>query len=369
MRPLLPITRLSFLALFAGTALACAAQPATLNDERGAEQPAETAADIMPQIVQARKTMRRFGIAKPNPKPAGAVRLATYNIENLFDDVDDPTLSGNDEDIDDLKPFHQRAAVAEAIHQIDPDIICMQEVESLEALEWFRDEFLADMGYDYIVSLDAGNSRGIENAVLSRYPLSEGRVWVGAALGGVHPALYGDKPNYEAGNPLVFRRSPLQVDVEMPGLDGKDGWTLSLFVEHHKSGRYNSYWREAEAKKIVELSKEITDAHPGRAIVVLGDFNAQVTDDSVKTYLNNGFHDLFAERSAEGPAIITHESNRRIDLILANDAAMAHLLVDQAFVFGTAARPAEIDWRDLDTFMGYASDHYPVVVDAVPSVE
>ncbi|MCA9304654.1 MAG: endonuclease/exonuclease/phosphatase family protein [Phycisphaerales bacterium] len=369
MRPLLPLTRFGFLALFAATALACAAQPATLNDERAAEQPAETAADILPQIVEARKSMRRYGVAQASPKPAGAVRLVTYNIENLFDDVDDPTLSGKDEDIDDLKPFHQRAAVAEAIHTIDPDILCMQEVESLEALEWFRDEFLSDMGYKYIVSLDAGNSRGIENAVLSRYPLSEGTVWVGAALGGVHPALYGDKPNYEAGKPLVFRRSPLLVDVTLPSVEGRDDWTLSLFVEHHKSGRYNSYWREAEARKIVSLAKEVTDAHPGRAVVVLGDFNAQSADESVQIYLENGFHDLFADREDEGPAIMTHESNRRIDLMLANDAAMAHLLVDQAFVFGTAARPAEIDWRDLDTFMGYASDHYPVVVDVVPSVD
>lgn len=101
--------------------------------------------------------------------------------------------------------------------------------------------------------------------------------------------------------------------------------------------------------------------------MVLGDFNAQVSDESVQIYLRNGFHDLFADREDEGSAIITHESNRRIDLMLANDAAMAHLLVDDAFVFGTAARPKEVDWRDLDTFMGYAADHYPVVVDVVPS--
>jgi endonuclease/exonuclease/phosphatase family metal-dependent hydrolase len=369
MRSLIParITRLSALALFACSALACAAQPAAMSDEQTSSSE-ESLVEILPQIVKARKTMRRFGVAEAQSKPAGAVRLVTYNIENLFDDVDDPTLSDRNEDIDDLKPFHQRAAVAEAIRQIDPDVLCLQEIESLEALEWFRDEFLADMGYDYIVSLDAGNSRGIENAVLSRYPLSEGQVWVNGELGGVHPPLYGDKPNFEAGKPLLFRRSPLQVDVELPGAEDGASWTLSLFVEHHKSGRYNSYWREAEAKKIVELAEEITAEYPDRPLIVLGDFNALVTDESVKTYLNNGFHDIFAGRESEGSDIITHESNRRIDLILANDAAMAHLLVDQAFVFGTAARPAEIDWRDLDTFMGYAADHYPVVVDIVPAI-
>ncbi len=372
MRHLSTVIKLFALIGLASTAMACNTPPGMNKDKEHNEDSmgdahAETVADILPQVVEARQAMRRYGIAEPNTKPVGAVRLVTYNIENLFDDVDDPTLSGSNEDIDDLKPLHQRVAVAEAIRLIDADILCMQEIESLEALEWFRDELLADMGYDYIVSLDAGNSRGIENAVLSRYPLSAGKVWVGELLGGVHPELYGTQPNRQAGEKLAFRRSPLQVDVELPGAEGNDPWTLSLFVEHHKSGRFNSYWREAEAKMIVKLASEITDKHPERAVVVLGDFNAQVTDESVKVYFRSGFHDLFANREDEGSAIISHESNRRIDLILANDAAMEHLLVDQAFVLGTAARPAEVNWRDLDTFMGYAADHYPVVVDVVPA--
>jgi endonuclease/exonuclease/phosphatase family metal-dependent hydrolase len=361
MRPIALTAKFIAIAAITSATLACSVQPDSQSDID--ESAGDSVAEMMPKITGIRESMRRFGIADAPAKPEGAVRLVTYNIENLFDDVDDPTLSGRDEDIDDLKPLHQRVAVAEAIRAVDPDILCMQEIESLEALEWFRDEFLADMGYKYIVSIDAGNSRGIENAVLSRYPLSEGQVWVGKLLGGVHPELYGTQPNRQAGEKLAFRRSPLQVDVEMPGEEGKDPWTLSLFVEHHKSGRFNSYWREAEAKMIVKLAAEITSENPDRAVVVLGDFNAQIQDESIQIYLRNGFNDLFAGREGEGADIISHESNRRIDLILSNDAAEAHMLVDQAFVFGTAARPAEINWRDLDTFMGYAADHYPVVVD------
>ncbi len=366
MRHMTLVTKIFALAAITGSVMAC---PTSLeaHSEPDESAPKSAVDEMMPEITKVRQQLQRFGVADAPAKPAGAVRLVAYNIENLFDDVDDPTLSGRNEDIDDTKPLHQRAAVAEAIRLVDADILCMQEIESLEALEWFRDEFLSDMGYDYIVSIDAGNSRGIENAVLSRYPLSEGKVWVGKLLGGVHPDLYGDKPNFHAGEKIAFRRSPLQVDVEMPGVEGQDPWTLSLFVEHHKSGRYNSYWREAEARMIVQLAEEITDAHPDRAVIVLGDFNAQPADESVQIYLRNGFHDVFANREDEGAAIVTHESGRRIDLILANDAAMSHLLVDQAFVFGTAARPPEINWRDLDTFMGYAADHYPVVVDVVPS--
>jgi len=335
-------------------AASCEAQPAT------ADTMDATPAQIQ-KIRATRETLRRFGVAQAPPKAAGAVRLTSYNLENLFDDRDDPTLSGRDEDIDDRKPEHELRACAMAIREVDPDILCLQEVESREALDWFVERFLSGMGYEHIVSIDAGNSRGIENAVLSRFPITHAENWPNKPLGGVHPDLYGDKPNWHAGEPIAFRRSPLRVDVQIPGSGGDDE-TLTLFVMHHKSGRYNDYWREAEARGTLELIDEVREAHPDRAVCVLGDFNAMVADASVRTYLDNGFVDVFGPRR-ETAAVITHESGRRIDLILANDEAAAWMDLDGAFVYGTAARPASVDWREMDTFEGYAADHYPVSVD------
>ena len=340
---------------------ACAIEPA-------AEQQPETAiksehSALIEQIAEAEQAMRRYGIDHAPAKKENTFRLTTYNVENLFDDVDDPTLSGRNEDIDDTKPEHQLIAVSRAIHKLDSDVICMEEIESLDALMWFKDEYLSDMGYDYVVSLDAGNSRGIENAVLSRFPLENPELWIGKKLGGVHPEKYGTKKNFYAGEPIAFRRSPLKVDVEIPAIGGADAWTLTLFVVHHKSGRYSQYWREAEAKMIVKLAHDVEIEHPGRPIVILGDFNAQPSDKSVKIYFENGFYDLFTDSKWSGREIMTHESNRRIDLLLANKAARGYLIEDTAFVLGTAARPEGVDWRMMDTFEGYASDHYPVSVD------
>jgi endonuclease/exonuclease/phosphatase family metal-dependent hydrolase len=333
------------------------------DDKPGEPSPGDAA--VLEKIEIAQDAMRRFGIEAAPAKTQGTFRLTTYNIENLFDDVDDPALSGRNEDIDDTKPHHQNLAVARAIREVDADILCIQEVESRAALDWFIETYIPDMGYTHVISLDAGNSRGIENAVLSRYPLGDPQLWIGKELGGVHPENYGpNSKNFYAGEPVAFRRSPLRVNVEVPLADGSDdSWLLTLFVVHHKSGRYSGYWREAEARTILKLANEVEADHPGRPIAILGDFNAQTHDESVQIYLRGGFNDLFANARSGDRSVITHESNRRIDLILLNEAAKKHLVADSGFVYGTAARPEGVDWRSLDTFEGYAADHYPVSTD------
>ena len=325
-------------------------------------EPATQDQDLIKTIELAERSMRRFGIDHAPEKKPGAFRLTTYNIENLFDDVDDPSLSGDDEDIDDTKPHHELVAAARAIRAVDADVLCLEEVESREALDWFIEKYIPDMGYEHVISLDAGNSRGIENAVLSRFPLSNPELWKSKLLGGVHPENYGpNSKNWYAGEKIAFRRSPLKVDVEIPsGNEDGGSWTLTLFVVHHKSGRYNTYWREAEARTIVKLAQAVEAEHPERPVVILGDFNAQASDESVKIYLQNGFNDLFANDKTGDASTITHESNRRIDLMLLNEAAQSRLIEGTGFVFGTAARPEGFDWRDLPTFEGFASDHYPV---------
>lgn len=352
---------MSMLAITLCASNACATQPAALESQP--ETNMEVSQEEMALIIKSEESMRRFGIGKAPAKAPNTFRLTTYNIENLFDDLDDPTLTERNDDAGNTKPTHQMVAVARAIHKLDADVICMQEIESLQAMLWFRDAYLSDMGYDYVISLDAGNSRGIENAVLSRFPLTNPELWIGKELGGVHPEKYGNSKNFYAGEPVAFRRSPLKLDVEIPATDDRKAWTLTLFVVHHKSGRYSQYWREAEAKMITKLAHDIEKEYPGRPIVILGDFNAQIEDESVKIYLREGFNDIFAESKMSKKQMTSHESQRRIDLLLANSAANEYLDEASAFVLGTAARPEGVNWRDMDTFTGYASDHYPVSVD------
>ncbi|MCC6427770.1 MAG: endonuclease/exonuclease/phosphatase family protein [Phycisphaerales bacterium] len=317
------------------------------------QQPAATQASAKSEP----RDLIRFGSRSAKPKAAGAVRLVTYNVENLFDDKDDPALSGEHDDKGNTKPESACKGAAAAIRLLDADIIAVEEVESLEALTWFRDGWLSDLGYTYIASVDAGDARGIEQGVLSRYPIKNIKNWPRMGIPGVHPA---NAPDAEPGSPLTLHRSPLKVDVVIG--DGPDS-TLTLFVVHHKSAARSAYWREAEAKKVIELIKTEEASNPGRPVAILGDFNTTPDQPTVQTYITGGMIDVFADRIAGDPAWVSHESGRAIDLILGNQAFVSRIAGGSHFILGVPARPAGSDWRTTPPPEGYGSDHYPVVVD------
>jgi endonuclease/exonuclease/phosphatase family metal-dependent hydrolase len=334
-----------------------------------AVQPASPAAAPAPKTSEPAakpeeltKGVIRHGRAEPIAKPAGAIRIATYNVENLFDSEMTPGRS----ELNPVKPVEERQAVAEAIHKINADVIAMDEIESKDVVTKFRDQYLADMGYSYIASIDAGDSRGIEQSVLSRYPIKDETNWPRVPLGMNHPEKLGKKHNPDAGKPLVLHRSPMRVTITVPG-SGPDAkpTDITLFAVHHKSGPYYGYEREAEARKTLELVHEFEKEHPGEMVIVLGDFNARITEPPLEVYTKGGMSDAFAgvPGGVESKEFTSHVSGRTIDHILVNGAAAAKVIPETRFVLGTPQRPADVDWRHTPPPPGYGSDHYPVVVD------
>ncbi len=306
-------------------------------------------------------------------KQTGAIRLTTYNIENLFDDRDDLSLSGKEDDWYDkdkgvrAKPASQREGVAKAITAIDSDVIAVEEIESFDALVEFREQYLKGLGYDYVMSIDSGADRGIQQGVLSRFPIREARVWPSLPLGGVHPENYGTGKNWNAGEPMVFRRSPLYVRIEVPaGARGNEqAYELNLFVVHHKSGKYNDYWREKETPAVVAMVREVESRDPKANIAVLGDFNAEATEAAVVVYDSAGLTHADTSGSAD-PKRTSHSSGRTIDFILVNANLRAEIVPDSAFAFGTPVLPEEADWRTTPPPADFASDHMPISVDITP---
>jgi len=318
-------------------------------------------------ILMAPSPHQRFGLSQPMPRLDGTIRVASYNVLNFFDQTDDPSLQGEYDDFGDNPgpTSNERCQVlADAIRAVDADVLAMQEVESEEALRWFRDNYLADMGYEYIVSKDVGYYRGVEQSLMSRFPVTDVKTWTNANLDRVK-RVGGGWDEIPAGtNNIRFQRSPLCVTVK-----ANDDYELTLFVMHHKSGR--SRWhREAEALQVMEYVADMLKKNPEQNIVVLGDFNAQPWDRSMQVYFRGGMIDAMTCRNHNldhgdaSPVCKTHTSDRLIDFILLNHGASGELVTGSGFVLGTSGE--EYDWRNNPIPEGYASDHYPIAVDLVP---
>ena len=313
----------------------------------------------------------RHGRAEPIAKPVGvwAIRIATYNVENFFDaESKSDELAGSTP----IKPIAHRKALADAIHKINADVLALEEVESKETITKFRDEYLADMGYTFIASIDAGDPRAIEQSILSKFPLTDEKNWPNTPLVGAHPAKLGTRANPDAGKPMILKRSPMRATVVVPAdpaIKDAKPTEITLLALHHKSGPYYSYLREAESIKVLELVHDFEKLHPGANVIVLGDFNARTTEKSFQVYTNGGMIDAMTgvPGGPESPAFLSHSSGRTIDHILLNAPAAAMVALDTRFVLGTPQRPEHVDWRRTDPPAGYGSDHYPVVVDLIIS--
>jgi endonuclease/exonuclease/phosphatase family metal-dependent hydrolase len=352
-RFLLPLA----IALLAATALV-AAQSERARPSRPRER------DRSATRPEARAAVNRFGLSKPLPRTRGAIRLATYNTQNLFDHVDDPSLSGEFDDVKTPTSDDRCRALAAAIRAIDADIIALQEVESLAALTWFRDTYLVDAGYRWLASEDVGYYRGVECSVMSRFEISAARVWLNESLDDVRREGEGWTA-VPPGERATFQRSPLMVEIRTP-----DGYELTVFSLHHKAGDFK-WQREAEALRIVDFITQVVERDASRNIVVMGDFNAAPWDKSVRVYLRAGMIDTMAHRiwhedNPESAQYKTHESDRCLDYILLNSAACRELVIGSQFVLGTLAPPPTYDFRTDTPPPGYASDHYPVVIELLP---
>jgi len=367
------------LTLVAGLAIARPpAAPTPADVQPGAQPAGQPAAAPAAEPAIDDSIFRPFGFREPLPRKPGTIRLATYNIENLFDDKDDPALSGANEDRDQTKPDENCKAVATAINAIDADVIALQEIESIESLKWFMDKYLPGSAYKYVSSIDAGDDRGIEQAVLSRFPITGAKNWPKADLEGVQPDVIGRRHNDLAGQPMKAHRSPLMVTIEVPasvlGETDKKGdrgpYELTLFVVHMKSGRDFGFWREAESKKVLSLVEATLRDKPQANIAVLGDFNATLDAASVGLLKAGGLNDLTPSDKADpvkpDKRFVTHSSGRSIDHLMVNGNLMKEIVPDSEFVLSTPTRPEGTDYRTTPTPPGYAADHFPVVVDLVP---
>lgn len=323
---------------------------------------------------------------------AASVRLLTFNIENLFarfrfrerEEAELVSLfDARGDDRANLVRTHWnmlhdeiRTFTALTILEADADVVCLQEVENVEALKTFHDRYLQRIGgrswrrYPHQFLIEGNDRRGINVAVLSRLPidrLSSHRHVDAEVLGAEGP--YRER---------VFRRDCLELHV-----DCGEGWLLPVFVVHLKSmdgGREATRaWREREARTIRSIIERRFSDPAAADWIIAGDLNDYTEVDGIPDaghalapLVDGGFAVDLVKRIADPRDRWTHfyPDDRRytqIDYLLVSPALAARnpqavpTIMRQGQPF-RADRYAGPRWPRVGFDRPKASDHCAVLV-------
>jgi endonuclease/exonuclease/phosphatase family metal-dependent hydrolase len=154
--------------------------------------------------------------------------------------------------------------LAERITALDVDVLAVQEVENIEALDEFVETHgLSRAGYEHLVLVEGNDDRLIDVGVVSRLPIGAVTSW--------RHRTYRNRPD----EPPIFSRDLLEVDV----LDERRNRVVfTLYVNHLKSRlardakerREGNLRRKRQAETIAAI---IAERPPSQGYVILGDLN------------------------------------------------------------------------------------------------
>lgn len=243
--------------------------------------------------------------------PGSTVTVATYNVENFWDDVEansgsanyDEYIKGGSNWYTDQMYIQKARNLADAIRMAGaPDVIAMQEIESgknsSRSLEILK-PYVEAMGYKYFAlgQQNAQNPVSVTSAVISKYPISsnmnldfnmsEGQGTSGGTQ--VEPTVASSS---SARDPQV-----VMIDVA--------GTPLRLYTAHFKSRRgdfaLGDAMRTAAAELITKDIEKQKAGKPSLDILVMGDFNSNETERPLQEGLLSSDDKNTIKRDASDP--------------------------------------------------------------------
>ena len=241
------------------------------------------------------------GVPTPPELAADEFSVATFNLENLFDTVDEP---GKDDPVLSDEEYQRKLTkLAAAINAMGgPVILAVEEAENSTVLEDLAavvnatgeltilpalepgkvialDDPIASTVISYQVTLvDGPDVRGIDVGLLTRSDRvtvvsAEARQTCTDLDDGFGPGVDPNFPCPEGENPL-FSRPPLVVRLTV------DGFPLTVIVNHFKSKggdtpamEYTLPRRIEQAQWVASLVDEVLADDPQADVIVLGDLN------------------------------------------------------------------------------------------------
>lgn len=282
---------------------------------------------------------------------AGELTIACWNVENLFDEYREERAP--DATVYRKEVLNEKLAKdARVIKELAADIVGLVEVENRHVLRNLCTEHLRDQGYKYFELIEERDPRGIDGAIISKIPFLSRSFPVEEFPRGIFTARF------------------------MVG-----GEPLYVLVNHWKSRiGGGADQRKRCADEVLRIIRDELPKYEGKpvAALIMGDFNDEDHDESVKTLETGGLvNTLKAFPQAERWTLPYH--NRQMGKVLyqgfdhcfitpnlSNGMAVQWLESKVArFPFMLRKRTIDgqqYDWPDDDygDHIGY-SDHLPVV--------
>jgi predicted extracellular nuclease len=234
---------------------------------------------VSQMLIGCKTSNTTSAAATPKTLPAPQVyRLAFYNVENLFDTLDDPhklddefTPSGKNKWT--TERYQKKLSdLARVIGEMGcPEVFGLTEVENKSVLaDLTQAGALASRGYR-IVHYDSPDERGIDVALLYREPFRPS----GSHIIRLQFPLEGEE--------VIRSRDVLVVEGQL------DGQPVQIFVNHWPSRRdglaKSELRRVFAAQTIRHYLDSVRQAAPAPNFIVMGDFNDEPGNRSIREVL------------------------------------------------------------------------------------
>jgi predicted extracellular nuclease len=275
-----------------------------------------------------------------SPAPDGQASLGTYDLDAFFDGVDDPGVE------DESSPARYPAALAVRAQSIaryvgSPDVLAVQEVESLGALQDLaaQPELIA-AGYRAVL-VDGADPRGLDVGLLYR----EGRF-----------ALRGFEARPAAGVP---GRAPLVVHLQAAA-SGERLTVIACDFATAAEGPEAAAVRLALADHVRSLVEEVRLAEPGARVAVAGNLRDAEDSAPLQRLTAGLLQNLGGRLPADRPySVVAGGVSLASDYVLLDDVLAARAVESRAL-------HVNVDWAHPapasdPAATPRASDHDPVV--------
>ncbi|GAB3746222.1 ExeM/NucH family extracellular endonuclease [Lysobacter olei] len=307
------------------------------------------------------------------PVVAGNVRVAAFNLENLFNGDGHgggfPTPRGA------RTPAEHAAQLAKlvaAIQALDADVAALMEVENdgdgTEAAQAQLVQALNAQGADWRFVATAGRVPGFATALDPEDPIKVGLIYrasrvrpvgqTAALLGGPFPAR--SRPSlaqaFRAGNGPVF--VVVANHFKSKGCSEAEG-------ADRDQGDGQACWNATRTESARRLTAWLTGDPTGtgsQRTVILGDFNSYAQENPVHLLTQAGWRDAFAEAGVAAPYSYAYRGTiGRLDHALLSPTLAADLR-GAAEWHANADEPRNAGYRDGGQGPWRSSDHDPLLL-------